>query len=83
MSERIDLELYQHDERPAALLLSLGGRYTAAHWIPRSLIDEPPALKAVKVEGVALYRGRFAIERWKAEAVGFCEGDTDDQGALF
>lgn len=77
-STRITLTLYQHcDGAKNALLLSSDGRHTV--WIPRSLIDEPAATRPVKIDGVALQKGEFSIEDWKAEEAGFIGHDDDDR----
>ena len=75
---RKTLTLYQHcDGSKNALLLSADGRHTA--WIPKSLVDEPQALRIVTVNGAKLQRGEFGIEEWKAEEAGFIGHDDGEE----
>lgn len=82
MTSRITITLYQHcDGSKNALLLSQDGRRTV--WIPKSLVDEPDVTTPVKVNGIAIQKGTFAIEEWKAEEAGFVGHDADEgQGVL-
>lgn len=80
----IEFILYRHgDTREKAILLSPDGDRVHAEWIPLSLVTEPLILDLVRPHGEAVSRGKFKMERWKAEELGWLAVPDEAQGALF
>lgn len=67
----VELQLYQHDERELALLLSINGCRREAHWIPKSLLIIPATTFLVRIDGEPSERGIFSVAEWKAKEVGW------------
>lgn len=66
---RIVLDLTEHEKTDDAYRLSASGRLKNSEWIPKSLCEK-------------LAEGKFRIEVWKANDVGFWPSVNFKQGRL-